>query len=161
MTNPVVYDRFNRPYNGPPPTPAGDVATVQAAASECDINVIVRRLKEGLDPGVRVHSGSYVDSTKFVDQKTNLDILRRHQSVWESQSDAIKARYKTPAEFYEAQQKALEESARTSNSLDVTGPTDSKPDVSSKKGESLEAQNAASKSGKKGVQKGDGSSSQE
>lgn len=161
MTNPIVYDRFNRPYNGPKPTPDGDVATVQAAASECDINVIVKRLKEGLDPGVRVHSGSYVDSTQFVDQKTNLDILRRHQSNWEALPDNVKARYRTPGEFYEAQQKALEESARTSNPLDVTGPTDSKPDVSSKKGESSETQNAASKSGKKSLPKGDGSSSQE
>ena len=116
----------------------------------------MRRLKEGLDPGVRVHSGSYVDSTKFVDQKTNLDILRRHQSNWEALPDNIKARYKTPSEFYEAQQKALEESARTSNSLDVTGPTDSKPDVSSKKGESLEAQNAAPSQARKVFKKATG-----
>lgn len=133
----------------------GETATVQAAAAECDINNIVRRLLEGRDAGVPVNHGGYSDVSGHVDMKTNLDIIRRHQSSYNELSPEIRERYKTPLEYYNAQQQALEKEAGTRDSLDVSGPTDSEHAVSSKKGATNEEATHVSKVSKKAIQKSD------
>ena len=93
---------------------------------------------------------------------SNLDIIKSHYSRFEELPAAVRQTYRSPVEFYEAQQKALDESARTSVSLDVTGPTDSKSAVKTKKGaSSYETETNAAPSRKKSVQTSDGSSSEE
>lgn len=158
-----IYTYFDRPRrNAWESYPEPFQPVLQGAASECDINHIVARLKKGLDPGVPFNEGAYRDNTGFVDMKTNLDVIKRHQSTYNDLSDELRQKYKSPAEFYEAQKKALEESARTSVSLDVTGPTDSKPAVKTKKGaKNYETENNGAPSREKSVQTGDGSSSEE
>lgn len=158
-----IYSYFDRPCrNAWESYPEPYKPVLQGAASECDINRIVARLKAGLDPGVPFNEGAYSDNTGVVDMKTNLDVIRRHQSTYNDLPDELRQRYKSPAEFYEAQKKALEESARTSVSLDVTGPTDSKSAVKTKKGaKNYETETNAATSREKSVQTSDGSSSEE
>jgi len=95
--------------------------------------------------------------------KTNLDIIRAHDSAFAELPDAIRQQYRSPMGYYEAQQKIeLEQSSRTSVSLDVTGPTDSKTAVKTKKGaSSYETETNAASSRKKSVQTSDGGSTEE
>ena len=130
-----VYHYFDRPQrNAWVDYPEPDKPVLQGAALECDINRVVARLKQGLDPGVQLNQGVYRDNTGIPDMKTNLDVIRSHESAFADLPDAIRQKFRSPLEYYEAQQKkALEESARTSVSLDVTGPTDSKLAVKTKR----------------------------
>nr|QJB18795.1 MAG: internal scaffolding protein [Microvirus sp.] len=158
-----IYSYFDRPRrNAWESYPAPDTPVLQGAALECDINRVVVRLKQGLDPGVPLNNGRYSDNTAVIDMKSNLDIIKSHQSDFEELDPAVRQKYRTPLEFYEAQQKALVERARTSVSLDVTGPTDSKLAVSTKKGaKTYETETDAASSRKKSVQTSDGDSSEE
>lgn len=158
-----MYSYFDRPRRNAWETyPEPDKPVLQGAAAECDINRVVARLKQGLDPGVPFNDGSYSDNTGVVDMKSNLDIIKSHYSRFEELPAAVRQKYRSPVEFYEAQQKALDENARTSVSLDVTGPTDSKPAVKTKKGaQNYETETNAATSRKKSVQTSDGSSSEE
>lgn len=122
MTSEAIRFRRHNDYKRHIP---GESLTVQAAALECDINNVVRRLMAGHDPGVPINQGSYRDNTGHVDLKTNLDVLRRHQSAFNELPDEVRAKYKTPSEYYDAQHQALLQQAGTSNPLDVSGPTDS------------------------------------
>lgn len=158
-----MYTRYNLPPRNPwleYPEPYKPV--LQGGLLECDINRVVARLKQGLDPGVPLNSGSYRDNTGVVDMKSNLDIIRSHHSAFADLPDEVRQQYRSPAEFYEAKKKALEESARTSVDLDVSGPTDSKPAVSQKKGaKTYETDTSAAPSRKKIVQTFDGGASEE
>lgn len=158
-----VHHYFDRPCrNAWESYPEPDMAVLQGAVGECDINRVVARLKKGLDPGVPFNDGSYRDNTGVVDMKSNLDIIKSHYSRFEELPDDVRQKFRTPAEFYEAQKKALEKSAKTSVSLDVTGPTDSKPAVSQKKGaQNHETDSNATPSRKKIVQTSDGGPSEE
>lgn len=158
-----IFTYFDRPRrNAWLQYPEPDTPVLQGGASECDINNVVARLKKGLDPGVPFNDGSYRDNTGVIDMKSNLDIIKSHYSQFEELPDDVRQKFRTPAEFYEAQKKALEKSARTSVSLDVTGPTDSKPAVKTKKGaKNYETETNAAPSREKSVQTSDGSPSEE
>lgn len=158
-----IYNYFDRPRrNAWESYPEPHAPVLQGAALECDINRIVARLKAGLDPGVPFNDGAYSDNTGLLDMKSNLDIIKSHYSRFEELPDAVRKKFRTPAEFYEAQKKALEESARTSVDLDVTGPTDSKTAVKTKKGaQNYETEANAASSRKKSVQTSDGNSPEE
>lgn len=158
-----IFTYFDRPCrNAWDSYPEPDVPVLQGAIAECDINNVVARLRKGLDPGVPFNDGAYRDNTGVIDMKSNLDIIKSHYSAYEELPDDVRRKFRTPAEFYEAQKKALEKSARTSVSLDVTGPTDSKPAVKTKKGaQNYETETNAAPSRKKSVQTSDGGSSEE
>lgn len=145
-----VYHRY-APHNFCPRHVPGETATVQAAQHECDINAIVTRMLAGNAPGVLLKEGTYSDNTTHTDMKTNLDVIRRHQSSYNELPEDIRMRYKTPLEYYNAQQQALEQEASDQHPLDVSGPTDSKP-VSSKRKELNETQTPEPKNGKKDLQ---------
>lgn len=158
-----IFSYFDRPCRKAWESyPEPDKPVLQGAARECDINRVVARLKQGLDPGVPFNDGSYSDNTGVVDMKSNLDIIKSHYSRFEELPAAVRQKYRSPVEFYEAQQKALEESARTSVDLDVTGPTDSKSAVKTKKGaKTYETETNAVSRREKNVQTSDGGSSEE
>lgn len=158
-----VYHYYDRPQrNAWVDYPEPDKPILQGAALECDINRVVARLKQGLDPGVQINQGVYRDNTGIPDIKTNLDVLRAHDSAFAELPDAVRQKYKTPAEYYEAKKIALEQRARTSVSLDVTGPTDSKSAVKTKKGaKTYETETNAGSRREKNVQTFDGDPSEE
>ena len=159
-----VYHYFDRPQrNAWVDYPEPDKPVLQGAALECDINRVVARLKQGLDPGVQLNQGVYRDNTGIPDMKTNLDVIRSHESAFADLPDAIRQKFRSPLEYYEAQQKkTLEESARTSVSLDVTGPTDSKLAVKTKKGaKTYETETNAGSRREKNIQTFDGDPSEE
>jgi hypothetical protein len=103
-----MYTRYNLPPRNPwleYPEPYKPV--LQGGLLECDINRVVARLKQGLDPGVPLNSGSYRDNTGVVDMKSNLDIIRSHHSAFADLPDEVRQQYRSPAEFYEAKKKRL------------------------------------------------------
>jgi len=156
----VIYTRYDRsPRQVWESFPEPYQHTINGAAPECDINNVVARLRQGLDPGVTLRSGQYRDNTAIVDMKTNLDIIRSHESVFNALPQHMQERYKTPFGYYSAlaelEKNRLEQQAGTSVSLDVTGPTDSKLDVSSKKGGSRETETNEIRSGQVDIQKSD------
>lgn len=148
-----IYHRYSpRPRYAP--HEMGDIKTVQSAIAECDINNVARRLLSGMDPGVPVKTGVFRDNTSITDMKSNLDIIRSHESAFNDLPPGVRARYSSVSEFYDAQYKALEKSAGNSNSLDVTVPTDSEA-VRTQKGVKREASSDESDSGEKEIQKRD------
>ena len=101
-----VYHYFDRPQrNAWVDYPEPDKPVLQGAALECDINRVVARLKQGLDPGVQLNQGVYRDNTGIPDMKTNLDVIRSHESAFADLPDAIRQKFRSPLEYYEAQQK--------------------------------------------------------
>lgn len=158
-----MYTYFDRPQRkawAEYPEPSKPV--LQGASAECDINNVVARLKKGLDPGVPFKDGAYSDNTAHVDMKTNLDIIRKHDSVFEGLPDYLRKKFRNAAEYYEAIKNELAESSGTSVPLDVTGPTDSDHAVKQKKGASSnETETNVAPNRKKSIQTGNSSPSEE
>lgn len=155
-----VYSYFDRPDRSLLSRhEPGESATVQAAALECDINNVVRRLLEGRDPGVPVNHGAYSDVSGVPEMKSNLDIIRRHESNYAELPPDVRQKYKTPLEYYNAQQQTLLKELQDQTSLDVSGPTDSESMSVHKKGARNETQTHESKNVQKDVQKSNRSSS--
>lgn len=151
-----VFNRFQAPRNHPRHI-CGESKAVGAAKNECDINRIVERMLAGNSPGVPIKEGRFMDATLVVDMKDNLDVITRHQSAYNELPEHIRATYKTPLEYYGAQQKAFAKTLRTSDSLDVSGPTDSNAvSQTPLRKEPSEAKTIKSKNGKKDVQASDG-----
>lgn len=158
----VIYSRYDKhPRKAWVQYPEPAKPVLQGGAPECDINNIVRRLRQGLDPGVPINGGSYRDNSEVVDMKSNLDIIRAHESRFNELPEHLQEKFRTPLGYYNAELQALAESQRTSNPLDVTGPTDSKSPVSTKKGAKNETESATSSNRKKSVQTSDGDSPEE
>lgn len=152
----IVFNRFEASSISRHLPDPGETSAVQAARDETDINTIVERLSRGQDPGVQQHHGSYSDNTGHVDMKSNLDIIRSHYSRYNELPDQIREIYKTPLEYYNAEQQALEKSLETRDPLDVSGLTDSKAGSSTKnEGEQREEKTSHKQVGQKNVQKSD------
>lgn len=140
-----VYTRYSPPPRHAP-HPPGESRTVQTAIAECDVNNIMRRLMSGMDPGVPIKTGFYRDETQIRDMKSNLDIIRSHESAFNQLPEGVKAQYGSVSRYYDAMIQDLESEQGNSESLDVTVPTDSKAVSSQKKGEKNEAKTSASSS---------------
>ena len=143
------WGRVFRPHD-----PKEKSKTVQSAAQENDLNLIVDRLKKGLDPGVPIRESRYGLSVSPEMKEDSIMRVKDARSQFEALSPEERGDTKSFAEYLESK---LTQEGGTVDSLDVTVPTDSKSVSSTqkKKGSSSETktvkQSASQKSFKKGT----------
>jgi len=138
--------------------------TVQSAASENDLNQIVKRMKQGLDPGVGISEARYGLSITSQMKEDSMQRVAEAKSQFEALSPEERGDTKSFAEYLESKLKSkLTQEGGTVDSLDVTVPTDSKSVSSTqkKKGSSSETKTANKSAGEKNIQKGDESPPEE
>ena len=138
----------------------GDSMVVASAAADHDLNTIVKRMKQGLDPGVPIKESRYGLSITPEMKEDSLRRVKDARSQFESLSPEERGDTKSFAEYLETK---LTREGGTGDSLDVTVPTDSKSVSSTqkKKGSSSETKTVKQSAGEKIIQKGDESSPEE
>lgn len=149
------WGRIFRPHD-----PKEKSKTVQSAAQENDLNLIVDRLKKGLDPGVPIKQSRYGLSITPEMKEDSITRVKDAQSQFETLSPEERGDTKSFAEYLETK---LTQQGGTGESLDVTVPTDSKSVSSTqkKKGSSSETKTANKSASKKDIQERDESPSEE
>lgn len=146
------YLRVSREVGGPS-------LTIQSAAPENDLNEIVRRMKQGLDPGVPMRDARYGVSVSAEQREASLQTVADAKSKFEELTPEERGETKSFAEYLQSK---LTREGGPLDSLDVNGPTDSNvSSTNKKKGPSSETKTAKQPNGKKDVQKGDEASSEE
>lgn len=138
----------------------GEAMVVVSAAADHDLNRIVQRLKQGLDPGVPVSDSRYGMSITSEMKEDSLRRVTDAKSQFEALSPKERGDTKSFAEYLETK---LTREGGTVDPLDVTVPTDSKSVSSTqkKKGSSSETKTSKQSAGEKNLQKGDESPPEE
>ena len=138
----------------------GESMVVASAAADHDLNIIVKRMKQGLDPGVPINESRYGLSITPEMKEDSLRRVKDARSQFESLSPEERGDTKSFAEYLETK---LTRQGGTVDSLDVTVPTDSKSvsSNSTKKGLSSETKTAKQSASKKVIQEGDESPPEE
>lgn len=135
----------------------GPSLTIQSAAEENDLNRIVSRMKQGLDPGVPIREMRYGLSVTPEQRESSMQTVAGAKSQFEELPIEEKGDTKSFAEYLESK---LTRKGGPLDPLDVNGPTDSKPVSSTKKkGASSEKKTADQQSSKENIQEGDDSPS--
>lgn len=138
----------------------GKSLVIESAAADHDLNNIVKRLKQGLDPGVAIRESRYGLSITSEMKEDSIMRVKDAQSQFEALSPEVRGDTKSFAEYLESK---LTREGGTVDSLDVTVPTDSKSVSSTqkKKGSSSETKTVKQSGGEKNIQKGDESPPEE
>lgn len=136
----------------------GESLTIQSAAAENDLNEIVKRMKQGLDPGVPIRESRYGVSITPEQREASMQTIAEAKSRFEELTPEQRGESRSFAEYLETK---LTREGGPLQPLDVNGPTDSKPVSSTKKGQSSEKKTAKQPDSKKDIQKGDEDSPEE
>lgn len=137
----------------------GPSLTIQSAAMENDLNEIVKRMKQGLDPGVPIREARYGLSVTADQRESSMRTVADAKNRFEELDPEDKGETKSFAEYLE---KKLTREGGPFNPLDVNGPTDSKSVSSTKKkGTPSEKKTADKQGSKKDIQEGDGNEPEE
>jgi len=139
--------------------PKGDSLVIQSAADDNDLNVIVKRMKQGLDPGVPIRDARYGLSVSPEQREASMATVAEARNKFEELSPEERGTTKSFAEYLENK---LTREGGPLNPLDVNGPTDSNvSSTTKKKGKTSEEKTSKQPNSKKDIQERDETPSEE
>jgi len=137
----------------------GPSLTIQSAAAENDLNLIVSRMVKGLDPGVPIREARYGMSVTPEQREASMQTVADAKNQFEELSPEERGTTKSFAEYL---RNKLTREGGPLDPLDVNGPTDSKSVSSTKKKGATSEKKTANKQGsEKNIPEGHGNEPEE